>query len=298
MAPRRGVLLVNANSRRGVEWFHEVRTRLQDGGFELIEANAFSNSKKLIQAAKIHIDAKVPLIAIGGGDGTLGSVAHLFAERNTVLGVLPLGTGNSFARDLGIEPDIARACDAILNGEVRCVDMGLVGERQFINLVSVGLTTHIASGLHHGVKRLLGKAAYAFSLAKALATVQPFHVVLEIPSGRFEFDSLQVLIGNGNFSLRPPMAVPTHEITAGNLTICALTSTRKLSLASLAMNLLLDSSPLTDDIKVFHATSGRLYTNRRIRVTVDGEVCMRTPFEFGIAPGALRVAVPAEASEN
>ncbi len=292
--PRRGVLLVNTKSRHGAEWFQLVREHLVTEGFELEHARSFRNPRDLPRAVAQAIRDGCPFVIVGGGDGTFSAVAHLFARKDAVMGVMPMGTGNAFARDLGIPATIQGACDVIVNGKLARVDMGLVGVREFVNLVTVGLSVRIARGLDDQSKRRLGKAVYVGSLIRALASVEPFQVRLELPGGTHEFESLQVVIGNGRFHAGPFQIAPDASITSGWLSIYALASPRKSAFFKLALHMMVGGQLNMDEVKVFRAQSGCLKTVGPKRVTVDGETCMGTPVEFGIAHGVLRVAVPNE----
>jgi len=286
------VLLVNVKSRNGADWFPQVQNRLLAGGLDLQDARRFRDTKDLGKAVDYYIEQGVPLVMVGGGDGTFSAVAHHFARRQTVLGVLPLGTGNSFARDLQISETLDGACDAILNGKVACVDMGLIGNREFVNLATIGLSTKIAMGLDDRAKKQLGKTVYLASLVKALATVEPFHVRLDLPGQVEEFESLQVVIGNGRFHAGPFQISPDASLTAGWLSIYALASPHKSAFFKLALHMVMGGKLNLTDVKVFRAQSGTVSTVGPKWVTVDGEVAMTTPVKFGIAAGALRVAVP------
>ena len=127
---RKAALIVNNNSRRGKEWFSEVKKRLEEAGVEFVLVLATGNAGRLITEVKKQIELETPLVIVGGGDGTFNSVVRFFAHRRTVLGVLPLGTGNAFARDLGIPAEVEAACDAILNGKTSSglLDLGNQGD--------------------------------------------------------------------------------------------------------------------------------------------------------------------------
>ncbi len=181
--PRRAALIINTKSRRGAEWFEQAHLRLVQGGMDLVLSKAVKNPRELPELVEKQIRDGVPLVIAGGGDGTFSSIAHLFARKEAVIGVLPLGTVYAFARDLGILPDVHAACDALLNGKIARVDMGLIGDREFVNVATIGLSTKIALGLQDDLKKKLGRGVYLVSLLRALATIVPFHVKLELKSG-------------------------------------------------------------------------------------------------------------------
>jgi diacylglycerol kinase (ATP) len=295
---RRGALLVNTKSRRGAAWFDQAQKALTDCGMELMEAKAVKKPRELPALVERQIRAGVPIVIVGGGDGTFSSIAHLFARKQTILGVLPLGTGNAFARDLGIQPQVDKACHVILNGKVAQVDMGVIGNREFLNVATVGLSTKIALGLQDEMKKKLGRAVYFISLLRALATVTPFHIKLDLPSGTHEFESLQLVIGNGRFHAGPFQVAPDASIDGGWLSIYALASTRKIDFLKMVIHMRGGRHVDLPQVRAFRVQSGRLSTSPVQRITVDGETKLRTPMDFGIVPRALRVMVPEGFDEN
>lgn len=295
---RRAALLVNAKSRRGSEWFGKIHKALTEGGIELTESKLFRKPKQLAMAVQAQVAGGAHLVIVGGGDGTFSSVAQFFARKEAVLGVLPLGTGNAFARDLGIPADVDGACKTILEGKIAEVDMGLIADREFVNVASVGLTTRIALGLQDSQKKALGRVVYLASLVKALATIRPFRVSLELPNGKHEFDSLQVVIGNGRFHAGPFPVAPDATITGGWLSIYALASRRKIAFLKMALHMRGGKHVELDEVRSFRVQSGRLSTSPGQRVTVDGETCLETSVDFGMVPHALRVMAPPDFDEG
>ena len=291
--PRQAALCVNAKSRRGAELFESAKKILVDGGLELNSATAYRDPRALTAAVRRLAESDAPLVIVGGGDGTFSSVVRYFAKRKSVLGVLPLGTGNAFARDIGILT-LEQACDSILNGKLSKVDMGVVGDQHFVNVATVGVSTLVARGLDHGVKARWGKFAYIASLWRALAVVKPFKVRLEIGGKVHEFESLQVVVGNGRFHAGPFPVAPDASITGGFLSVYALASRRRRDFLRMALHMSGGHHVDLKEVVSYHALSGRLSCTPQRRVTVDGEICLTTPVEFRSLPHALTVAVPSD----
>ncbi|MDR3688272.1 MAG: YegS/Rv2252/BmrU family lipid kinase [Fimbriimonas sp.] len=296
--PQRATLYFNSRSRQGAVGLDQARRLLMDGGIEVVESHTFANAQRLMWAVETDVRRKMPLIIVGGGDGTLSAAAQYLSGKESILGVLPAGTGNAFARDLGISTNIEAACGAILNGKVAKVDVGIIGDRKFLNVATIGLSTRIAMGLQPSEKRILGRWAYIMSLSRALATIRPFRVRLELASGVFEFDSLQVVIGNGRFHAGPFPVAPDASITGGWLSIYALASSRKSALLKLAIDRLGGDFVKFEEVKSFRVHSGRLSTEPSKRITIDGETCLRAPVDFGIAAQSLKVMTPIDFAED
>lgn len=287
-------LIVNTKSRRGQEWFEVVEKSLRDRGVEVESAHSFEKFDDLLAKVREGISRKVPLIACGGGDGTFSGVAREFIGAESVLGVLPLGTGNAFARDLGIQADVTQATDVLVSGKVVHVDLGQIGEDVFVNVATIGLTTRIARNLTDDDKKRFGRFVYAFALARGIRQVRPFRVKLTTDDGIREFETLQMVIGVGRYHAGPLPLSPEATITDGHLTVYALRSASKMDFLKMAALLPFGRQGDLQEVHSEECRSGKVETFPPVSVTVDGEVDARTPFEFKVLPGALRVMVPTE----
>lgn len=295
---REAVLFVNANARRGERWFELAQQGLKARGIQLQQTELCRDKATMLRNVRDALDRECPLIVLGGGDGTFGSVDHDFAHRSSVLGVLPLGTGNAFARDLGIRTQVDHACDVIAYGKTSRVDLGLVGDQHFLNVATVGASTMIARRLNRRLKKVFGPIAYLISVYQSLRDVRPFDVRLQLEDERAEFRSLQVVLGNGRFHAGPYLLATDAKLTNEKLLIYALASDRRSALFRLALAVQLGRHVDLHDVKVWRSKKGRLETGEPRTVTVDGELILRTPFDFGVDPGSLQVRTPLEFDET
>ena len=288
----KAVLIVNTKSRRGRDCFAQAQAELQAKGIEITQALACREPKQVPVAAQMAVKRGAPLVVVGGGDGTLSNIVGAFVGTRSVLGVLPLGTGNEFARDLTIPTDVSGACDVIVYGQVTAVDLGVVNDNYFINVATVGLTTLIAQELTSEAKKRFGKFVYVFAIIRALARSHAFQVTLNTEEESQTFQTLQVVIGNGRFHAGPFPLAPDASITDGKLVVYALAGTSRWNLLRYALNLPGGHHVELPNVPAVTTSGGRLETLPLQRVTVDGEICQRTPLVFGVAPRALNVKTP------
>ncbi len=286
------ILVVNTRARRGDDLFEETRNTLAANGVSVSEAWGFRDHTKVLSKISEAIARDVPLVIVGGGDGTLSGAARLFVGSKSVLGVMPLGTGNMFARDLGIEPNINAACKVLALGRAASVDIGIAGKSSFLNIATIGLTTLIAQDLVLADKHRLGNVAYGFAIARAMLQVRPFRVTLTMPEGKKSFNALQVVIGNGRFHAGPFPVGPKATIIDGKLTAYVVATTKLWGLVRYALSLPGGRQSNLEEVHTFTTTQIKLETTPSRRITVDGEVLFRTPLTFSVSPGALRVMVP------
>ena len=141
--PKQAILIVNAMSRTGSDAFDEVRDKLVTAGMELIASHAVEDPDQMETVICAAI-SEAPMVIVGGGDGSLSTNVELFMGSNTVFGIVPLGTANSFAGTLGIPKDIDSAIDVIAKGERKRIDLGCIDGHYFVNSAAIGLSPMIA----------------------------------------------------------------------------------------------------------------------------------------------------------
>src|SRR4051794_24594379 len=104
---RQAVLVVNTHARQGEQLYGEAKQKIADAGVRLTSAHAVGDAERLVEIVKKTVAEGHCLVIVGGGDGTISSVVDDLAYADIVLGILPLGTANSFARTLAIPLDLA-----------------------------------------------------------------------------------------------------------------------------------------------------------------------------------------------
>jgi diacylglycerol kinase (ATP) len=289
---RRAAMIVNTRSRRGRDLFPLVRQTLLENGFQLSAALALKSTAQVVAETEKASQQGIPLVIIGGGDGTLGAVAHCFVGSSSILGVLPLGTGNQFARELGITVDVETACRVLIEGKAVEVDLGVAGSHYFLTVATVGMTTRIAQELTAEAKRRFGLFVYVIALARALPRVRPFRATLTTPEGKHTFETIQVVIGNGRYHAGYFPLAPDASITDGKLVVYAIPATSRWELLRFALHLPGGHHVELPEVPAVATTIGTLETRPIQRVTVDGEIVLRTPLDFRVAPKALCVMAP------
>ncbi|HWD40559.1 MAG TPA: YegS/Rv2252/BmrU family lipid kinase [Fimbriimonas sp.] len=285
------MLLVNTHSRRGQELFKSASERLRELKVPLKDSVEFDDFPNLLKRAKEEVDKGTPLLLVGGGDGSVNAMANVTAGTQTALGILPFGTGNAFARDLGIL-DVEQACEAIANGRVARVDIGSANEKAFVNVATVGLTTEIAKSLQESLKRKYGRFVYVYAVLTALRHIKPFHVNLETDNGQIDFMTLQVVVGNGRYHAGPFKVAPDAGITTGKLSVYALESASKAALLKLAIHLPRGDHVTLPEVHSESILRGVLSTTPVKTSIVDGEPGPKTPINFCVHPHGLKVIVP------
>jgi diacylglycerol kinase family enzyme len=222
----------------------------------------------------------------------VSTVAAALAGTDTPLGVLPAGTLNHFARDVGIPVDLAQAAGVIAQGNSIRVDVGTLNGRVFVNNSSIGLYPAMVRVRDRLMTR--GWPKRAAMLAGGLAAVWQFpnlRLRLGTSNSGVVTRTPFVFIGNNSYELSG-FEVGTREgLQDGVLQVCTVRNPTRLALLAGAARSLFGSTP---EIHLDHAPEVHIRTLRsRVRVALDGEVAvLRSPLRYAIWPGALRVLVP------
>ncbi|HUR44034.1 MAG TPA: diacylglycerol kinase family protein [Aestuariivirga sp.] len=261
---------------------------------EILEPNEDTSIDELAKdAAKRDFE----IIVAGGGDGTINAVASaLVGNKEKKLGVLPLGTFNHFARDLGVPLEIEPAVENIVKGAVRSVDVGEVNGRIFLNNSCLGLYPSIVR-----LRESLQKSGYSKLRAVLRAS---FHVVMRFSRLYLELhpatgptlrrNTLVLFIGNNAYETSLTQLGTRSSLEQGQLWVMMPTASGRWSLFASFLAILAGREKSTDiftfEGEKLTVASGR----RRLKVAVDGEVLhLKPPLNYRIRPQALHVIVPA-----
>lgn len=239
-------------------------------------------------AARGDLDA----VVAAGGDGTVSAVAAgvVAGGSHGALGVIPLGTLNHFAKDLGVK-DLATAVDAIARGETRRIDVGEVNGRVFINNSSIGLYPELVREREQqrgGKWRAMVRAAW-----RILVRFPMLHVAIAFAGRVLSARTPVVFVGNNEYEVTIGAVGKRKRLDAGALSIYTVRVQSRLRMLWVTFRELLRGDP--PDIEVHAVERADIVANKRtLVVAVDGEVVrLQPPLMYRSLPGALRVFAPA-----
>ena len=288
-------VVVNAGSRRGAAAEQAVDA-MRAAGVPVTAVHRMRSGADLAGTFDRVLADGHDLIVVGGGDGTVSYAAGRVAGTNVMLGVLPLGTANDFARTLEIPNNLAEACATVAEGKVVDIDLGRANGEPFLNVASVGLSVAVTEALSPRLKRYIGPLAYSIATLRAYARHKPFRARLEFPDGDHEplvlEDLLQLAVGNGRHYGGGNTVSPTAGIDDHTLDVYAILAGPLREHVSIA-RLLKDGSFIKHD-RVYHLTTRhvRVITEPPLPVNLDGEIATATPTDFTVERNAVHVVVP------
>ena len=291
--PKQAILIVNAMSRNGAEAFEEVRDKIIAAGIELLDASAVDDPARMEPAIRDAI-ARAPMVIIGGGDGSLSSNVDFFVGHDTVFAFVPLGTANSFAGTLGIPKDIEGAIDDIANGARKWIDLGRIDDDYFVNAAAIGLSPMIAQTVPHKLKRYLGMVGYLIWALWCAFRFRPFKISIQVETGRIEkFWATEARIANGSHHGGVEL-IENQQIDSGDIVIQVVTGKSIWGLAYSWFATILKLRARHGTTREFRGTTISLDTSPHLKISIDGEVCAKTPVTVSVARHVIEVAAPRE----
>lgn len=255
-----------------------------------------ANGEEITRLVQQALAERTGPIVAGGGDGTVNAVASLLADTGRVMGVLPLGTLNHFAKDLGLPQTLEDAAQVLLDGAVVPIDVGEVNGRVFINNSSLGFYP----ALVHKRERLQERLSYRKWPAFVWATLSalrryPFvEARIRVDGEELRRRSPFIFIGNNEYGVEGFDIGARTRLDSGWLWLYTVHDAGRWGLVKFAINAIFRRLLAQRDFDRLSAKEIWIASRHQtVRVATDGEVCtMRSPLHYRIRPGALRVLVP------
>jgi len=253
------------------------------------------DGQAMIATAKAALENGASLVVAGGGDGTINAIAAVLAGTKVAFGVLPLGTLNHFAKDLGIPLDLEGAVANVVNGERKMVDVGEVNGQVFLNNSSLGLYPNMVRDRDRQQRLGRGKWLAACWASIVVLTRYPFlQVRLKLEEGEHLRSTPFVFIGNNEYTMEGLNIGERTALDRGRLSLYVAQRPGRLGLLRFAWRALCGRLAQESDFDVLFGESIEVETGHKLlRVATDGEVTvMVTPLKYRIRPAALCVIVP------
>jgi diacylglycerol kinase family enzyme len=296
-------VIINAAAGGGSE--DDERSRAVEAAFDACGVSArvsvARGGEEMTELARRALSNGARAVVAGGGDGTVGSVAGALVGTDRPFGVLPLGTLNHFAKDLGIPLTLEEAARNVCEGRVVPVDVGEVNGQVFVNNSSLGLYPRIVRR-REKLQEREGSGKWSAFLRASLAVLRryPFmNVRLDADGHEIARRTPFIFVGNNEYQVENLQMGARECLDAGHLSLYVAHRTGRLGLLRLALSALFGRLREAHDFDALCAHEIWVETRRpkRIPVATDGEVLvLSTPLHYRIRPGALKVIVPKEAS--
>ncbi|MFP5329675.1 MAG: diacylglycerol/lipid kinase family protein [Alphaproteobacteria bacterium] len=250
----------------------------------------------LAKAAEEAVKAGAELVVAGGGDGTISAVAGALAGTKAKLGILPLGTLNHFARDLGIPLDLDKAARLIATGKSRSVDVAEVNGRVFINNSAIGLYPLMVIDREAQESRLGRSKRWAMLVASARTLVRfsSERLTLTVNDLKARVQTPLLFVGNNLYRLEMPGAGTRERLDRGELFVLVLRRKSRFGFCIASLRALIGRTRSEDAVRIENVSALRVDSSRsRLAVSLDGETAhLKTPLDYRLRPKALKVIAP------
>lgn len=231
------------------------------------------------------------VVIAAGGDGTLNEVVNGIGGSSVRLGILPVGTMNVFATELGIpQGNLERAWSVIEQGKVVEVDLPKANDTHFIQLAGVGLDAEVVRKTTADSKKALGPLSYLLTLVQ-VAAHKPSRVMLEAEGGRISEGSF-ALIGNGRLYGGPFPVFQRASLFDGLLDVLVFQNQSHWDVVRYFQAIAFGTHPQLPDVEYFQTSTLRVTSSGDVPVELDGEVAGMLPCLFSVSSQKLRVLAP------
>jgi diacylglycerol kinase (ATP) len=230
-------------------------------------------------------------IIAAGGDGTIHEVVNGLANSTATLGLLPIGTVNVFAMELGLPSNDLDLCWQIIQGDhTRLVDLPSANDKYFVQLAGVGLDAQVVKETSARLKRNFGPLSYLISAAQVAAR-RPPRLLIESNDTSVEEGSF-VLIGNGRRYGGPFPFFKQAVIDDGLLDVVVFKQLGYLEIIKYLQDVFFSSEIRLPEVEYFQTRELRVTSEQEVPVELDGELVGNCPVEFQMRERALRVLTP------
>jgi YegS/Rv2252/BmrU family lipid kinase len=301
--PYAGRTFIIVNPAAGHDNPARLRRRLggafasREAGFDLEMTRCPGHARELAQeAARLGYRA----VCVVGGDGTLAEAASGLAGTTTPLALVPAGTANQVALNLGLPQQLELAVDVAVYGRAQEIDLGRIGDRSFALVAGAGYDAAVMAAATRELKARLGFGAYVYAALREALTATPRRFRIVADGQTLELDAVTVMIGNVAqlFARWIPMRLalgpaPASAWNDGLFDVLILTTTRFPEFAEAVWRATSGNFALNKRLMHLQAREVTVEADPPIAVQIDGDPAGLTPMTARVERGALRVLVPA-----
>jgi diacylglycerol kinase (ATP) len=286
-------LIYNPMAGRGRARRHiaEAESYLRGQGAE-VECTASDSPQEMTRLAREASGAGYDRVVVCGGDGSLNLSVREFDLQRGTLALLPLGSGDDFARVTAIPRELTAACDVALGGRIREVDVALANGLRYLGVAGLGFDSEVAEYANKNVKFLRGSLVYVYATLRVLPRFRPRSVGIRTESGRREEQIMFAVVGNSRQYGGGIRITPSAEIDDGLLDLCIIHKTSRLQLVKTMPRAYSGAHVKSPFVELGRGREFHFDSEQPLEVYADGERLTSTPVSFTVAAEKLRIVVP------
>jgi YegS/Rv2252/BmrU family lipid kinase len=291
---RRAVIIVNPASHNALKRRNRERIdgqlRAEGWTAEWVDTTAAGDATDIAKRAAV---SGVPLVLVCGGDGTLNEVINGLAGTETTVAIVPTGTVNLWARELGIKRrKPTAAVEQAIHGERRRIDLGKTGDRYFLSMASYGIDAAVTQGVSNRLKGTVGATAYAAASFREALRFRSRQFVLDLDGERLHMRVLMVIASNTREYAGITQISPEAVVDDGLLDVSIFEGHGRINIALHALRVLLRLHKYAKRVHFRRVRRLEIAGVAPMPLQLDGELIHEAQGEVVCVPGALWVAVP------
>jgi diacylglycerol kinase (ATP) len=283
-------LIYNPMAGRGRASRHhaEAERYLRELGAE-VDVHASTSPADVTQAAADASRGAFDRVVVCGGDGTLHLSVREFDLVNGTLALIPLGSGDDFAKVLGLPRDLRAACELALRGSAREVDVAVANGIRYLGVAGLGFDSEVARYANENVKFLRGSLVYLYAILRVLPRFTPHRVTI---NGDRNEEIMFATVGNSRQYGGGIRITPNAKIDDRELDLCIVHRTSRMQLLKTLPQAYTGTHVKSPFVETARGTSFTFDSERPMDVYADGERITMTPVRFGLADERLRIIAP------
>jgi diacylglycerol kinase (ATP) len=285
MDKRKVCIIFNPAARGGKAFSLHAELKELSGATPIF---ALADGDSIQKLARTVLDQGYDHIIAAGGDGTVNGVINGIGTADVLLSVLPVGTMNVFAYELGIRASQLKKCwDTIHQGQPKAVDLVLANQSYFVQLAGVGLDALAVQSTDLQMRKTIGPVSYLLAAAKVIGHPAPA-LQLQFADGS-ETAGCFILIGNGRFYGGPFSLFRDARNDDGLLDLLIFKHQSYVDIFRYLQGVLIGNHTDMRDVEYRQVPSVRVLSEQPVPLELDGDVTGSTPIQFEIAPRKLQV---------
>jgi len=269
----------------------EVEEYLRSRGAR-VECEPSTDPADLVRIAAESSRASYDRVVVCGGDGTLNLAVREFDLARGTLALIPTGSGDDFARVMGIPRQIRRACDVVLDGKVREVDVALANGIRYMGVAGLGFDSEVADFANRNVKFLRGSAVYLYAIFRVLPRFTPRPVQIRSENGTRDERIMFAAVGNTRQYGGGIRITPGALVDDGLLDLCIVHETTRGQLLKTLPKAYTGAHVKSPFVETRRGREFHFASDQPMAVYADGEPLTTTPVSFGLAAERLKIVVP------
>jgi lipid kinase YegS len=288
---RKELMLIIHGQRADNDALHHLVSWVRDKGHS-VDPRVTWEKGDGIRFARDGAARGVDAVVAVGGDGTINEVLNGLDGSDVALGIIPFGTANDFAHQVGIPEDPDHAMDVVLRRAPRTIDTAELNGRRFLNVSSGGVAAEATAETPAEAKEQLGLLAYAITGVRKLAGLEPRRARITAPGVDLNSEFLLFAVGNARTTGGGTRITPRALVTDGLLDLCIIESMPRPDFAKFLLRIKKGEHLDGDHVRYFQVPSVTIAADGPVTVNVDGESSEATTLSYRARPKDLRIHIP------